>query len=99
LTGAIKEAAEESEVPMYVSGTGSMFTTFFTNQEVTDYATAAASDLQLHASYFHQMLNRGVYIAPSQFEAGFLSLAHGDQEIAATIKACKESLSAIRSTK
>lgn len=99
LTGAIKEAAEESEIPMYVSGTGSMFTTFFTNQEVTNYAAAAASDLKLYASYFHQMLNRGVYVAPSQFEAGFISLAHGDEEIATTIKACRESLSAIRSTK
>jgi len=96
LAGAIRQAASECGVPLYVSRAGSMFTAFFTAQEVTDYKTANTADLKLYASYFHQMLNRGIYIAPSQFEAGFVSLAHGDEEIAATIEACKQSLSEIR---
>jgi glutamate-1-semialdehyde 2,1-aminomutase len=92
LAMALKKAADSADVPMYVSRAGSMFTTFFTSQEVTDYETAATSNLKMYSLYFHGMLKRGIYIAPSQFEACFLSIAHGDDEIATTIKAARQAL-------
>jgi glutamate-1-semialdehyde 2,1-aminomutase len=92
LTMALKRAADSADVPMYVSRAGSMFTAFFTSQEVTDYETAAASNLKMYSLYFHGMLKRGIYIAPSQFEACFLSIAHGDDEIATTVKAARQAL-------
>ncbi len=74
-----------------------MFTIFFTAQEVMDYATACSSDLKLYAAYFNEMLRRGVYLPPSQFEAQFLSLAHGDEEIEATIVAVRQAFSKLGS--
>jgi glutamate-1-semialdehyde 2,1-aminomutase len=96
LTTAVRKTAAELGIPLYVSGIGSMFTAFFTDQEVTDYETAATSDTKRYAAYFHNMLRRGIYIAPSQFEAGFVSLAHGDAEMDATIAACREALTEVR---
>jgi len=73
-----------------VNRVGSMFTFFFTDQPVTDYETAKRSDTGRFGRFFHHMLERGVYLAPSQFEAGFLSTAHGDQEIKQTVAAAAE---------
>ena len=95
LSTGVKQAAAQAGLPVYVSGIASMFTTFFTDQEVTDYATAATSDTKRYGAYFHAMLKRGVYLAPSQFEAGFVSLAHGEEDITATIAACREAMSEI----
>ena len=69
---------------------GSLFCTFFTDRDVVDYATARTSDTKRYAKFFHAMLERGVYIAPSQFEVGFVSLAHTEQDIEQTLKAAKE---------
>ncbi|HEY3347714.1 MAG TPA: glutamate-1-semialdehyde 2,1-aminomutase, partial [Nitrospirota bacterium] len=66
---------------------GSMFTVFFTDQKVTDYAGAKTSDTAAFSKYFRGMLDAGVNLAPSQFEAGFMSLAHSDADIAKTVKA------------
>jgi glutamate-1-semialdehyde 2,1-aminomutase len=74
-----------------------MMTAFFNEEPVTDYSTAAASDTQKYAAFFHGMLKRGVYLAPSQFEAAFVSLTHGDEEIDATIAAASEVLREIAS--
>jgi len=66
---------------------GSMFCAYFTDQPVYNLADAMRSDREKFARYFHGMLREGVYFAPSQFEAGFLSTAHGTDEIAHTIAA------------
>ena len=71
---------------------GSLFCTFFTDREVVDYATAKTSDTKRYAAFFHAMLNRGVYLAPSQFEVGFLSLAHTEQDAEQTLAAAAEAV-------
>ena len=71
---------------------GSMVGFFFANEPVTDLVSAQRSDTALYADFFHAMLARGVYFAPSQFEAGFLSLAHNDATIDATLHAIDEAL-------
>jgi glutamate-1-semialdehyde 2,1-aminomutase len=68
-----------------------MMTWFFTDQPVTDYASAKASDTRCFAKFFHAMLERGVYLPPSQFEALFVSVAHTEADIARTVDAAKES--------
>ena len=73
---------------------GSIMTLFFTEAPVTSFDAANACDQDLFAQYFREMLNRGVYLAPSQFEAAFVSLAHSDADIDATIKANYEALKA-----
>jgi glutamate-1-semialdehyde 2,1-aminomutase len=71
---------------------GSMFTTFFTPGPVNDFSGAKASDTSRFASYFKAMLEEGIYLAPSQFEAAFVSLAHSDEDIADTIVAHERAL-------
>ncbi len=69
---------------------GSIFCHFFTDREVTDYASAKSCDTKRYAKFFHAMLVRGVYLAPSQFEVGFMSLAHSDEDIEKTVRAATE---------
>jgi glutamate-1-semialdehyde 2,1-aminomutase len=88
--GARLEAAAPAGVT--VNRVGSMFTYFFTEQPVTDWDSAKKSDTRRFAKFFHWMLERGVYMAPSQFEAAFLSAAHSDADIDATIAAAREFL-------
>jgi glutamate-1-semialdehyde 2,1-aminomutase len=66
---------------------GSMFSMFFTDQDIVDFESAKSSDTQLFQSYFDALLEEGVYIAPSQFEAGFMSAVHTDDDIEQTIEA------------
>jgi glutamate-1-semialdehyde 2,1-aminomutase len=74
---------------------GSKFCTFFTDRGVVDYATAKTSDTKKYAKFFHGMMDRGVSLAPSQFEVGFLSLAHTDEDIEKTLRAAKEVVKAL----
>lgn len=74
---------------MTVNRVGSMFTLFFTGRPVTDYETAKQSDTEMYKKFFHWMLSQGVYLAPSQFEAAFLSAAHSDEDIQTTIDAAQ----------
>ena len=83
---------EKSGVPTWTNRVGSMWTTFFQRGPVVDYATAKRSDTAAYAKYFHRMLGRGIYIAPSQFEAGFVSLAHTRKDLDRTIAAAKYSI-------
>jgi glutamate-1-semialdehyde 2,1-aminomutase len=69
-----------------------MLTMFFTSEPVVDYTSAKKADTTLYARYFNAMLERGVYFAPSQFEAGFVSAAHSDADIEQTIAAAREAL-------
>ena len=68
-----------------------MFTFFFTDQPVTDYESAKRSDTAKFGKFFRLMLERGIYLAPSQFEAAFLSAAHTEEDIAKTVAAARES--------
>jgi glutamate-1-semialdehyde 2,1-aminomutase len=69
-----------------------MFCTFFSAERVMDYTSAKRSDSNRYALFFRAMLENGVYLAPSQFEAGFLSLAHSEQDIDRTIEAAEAAL-------
>ncbi|MFO7259431.1 MAG: aspartate aminotransferase family protein, partial [Bacteroidota bacterium] len=75
LVDGLKAVAREEGVSVTVNSVGSMFTLFFTDKEVTDLATARTSDTARFGRYFHAMLREGVYLAPSQFEAMFISTA------------------------
>jgi glutamate-1-semialdehyde 2,1-aminomutase len=88
----LRRAAAEAGVPANVNQVGSMFTLFFTDQPVTDYASAKTSDTARFAEFFRRMLERGVYLPPSQFEAAFLSDAMTDDDIALLLHAAGESL-------
>jgi glutamate-1-semialdehyde 2,1-aminomutase len=79
-------------VPHQAGARGSMVGFFFTDQPVVDLASAKTADTAFYARFFHAMLDRGVYLAPSQFEASFLSLAHTDADIDATIAAADDAI-------
>jgi glutamate-1-semialdehyde 2,1-aminomutase len=83
----LEDAAARAGVPITVNRVGSMLTAFFTDAPVTDYASARRSDTQRYARYFHAMLERGVFLAPSQFEAAFVSLAHAEADLDAAADA------------
>ncbi len=88
-------AAGSAGVPFTVNRVGSMMTGFFSEGPVTDYAAAAASDTKRYGKFFSGMLSRGIYLAPSAFEAMFVSTAHGESELAATAEAAREVLSSV----
>jgi glutamate-1-semialdehyde 2,1-aminomutase len=90
LAEGIAKAAKDAGYPVYSTRVGSMFCTFFTSREVYDWPTAAACDTKAFARFFLAMLNKGIYLAPSQFETAFVSAAHGQQEIDATIEAAHD---------
>ena len=89
LAEGIGAAAREAGVAVYQTRVGSMFTTFFTAEPVVDEATAKRADTKAFGALFGALLDQGVYIAPSQFEAGFVSLAHSDDDIARTLAAAQ----------
>jgi glutamate-1-semialdehyde 2,1-aminomutase len=95
LGDGLRAAADEAGVAAYMTRVGSMMCTFFTNQEVTSYDTASSSDADVYSKYFWNMLDRGVYLAPSRLETGFVSLAHTEEDIDRTIDAARESLKEI----
>jgi len=100
-TGALLEegladAARKAGVKTRFYRAGTMFCTYFTNTDVIDYKTAKTSDTTRFSRFFSAIIKKGVYIAPSQFEAGFISLAHTEKDIEKTVKAAYESLVEIR---
>lgn len=95
LDAGVKAAADAAGIPIYQTRAGSMQGLFFTETPVVDYDTARTSDTERFGRFFHALLNEGVYIAPSQFEAGFLSTAHTEAEIEATIAAVEKAFAAI----
>jgi glutamate-1-semialdehyde 2,1-aminomutase len=94
LEGGLRRAAEQAGTPLTVNRVGSMLTGFFCAGPVTDYASARRADTKRYARYFHGMRERGVFLAPSQFEAAFVSLAHTDADIAEAARAATEALAA-----
>jgi glutamate-1-semialdehyde 2,1-aminomutase len=92
LEAGLREAAARARVSATVNRVGSMLTGFFTDGPVTDWTSAARADRARYGAFFHAMLDRGVYLAPSQFEAAFLSLAHSPDDVAATVEAARAAL-------
>jgi glutamate-1-semialdehyde 2,1-aminomutase len=94
LVDGLGEAARSAGVAYTANRVGSMFTGFFSDRPVTDYASAKLADTRRYARFFHAMLDRGVYLAPSQFEAGFVSLAHTESDIDLTLNAANAAFAA-----
>ncbi|MFG0336275.1 MAG: aminotransferase class III-fold pyridoxal phosphate-dependent enzyme, partial [Maioricimonas sp. JB049] len=90
LARGLADAAAEAGLPHSVAQVGSMFTLFFNPDPVTSYTVSARNDTERFARYFQGMLNRGVYLPCSQFEASFVSAKHTGDDIAATITAARE---------
>jgi glutamate-1-semialdehyde 2,1-aminomutase len=90
LAAGLADAAREAGVPLQVNGFGSLLTPFFTDQPVRDYESALRADTAAYGRFFHAMLDRGIYLPPSQFEAWFLSGAHTSRHVAKTVKAARE---------
>ncbi len=86
----MEAVASQGDLPYTVNGVGSMVSIFFTEGPVTDFASAAASDTGAFKDFFWHMLSRGVYFAPSQYEAGFISAAHSDEDLDKTFEAARE---------
>jgi glutamate-1-semialdehyde 2,1-aminomutase len=89
LCDGIEQAAKEAGVPLTLNRVGSMWTAFFTSEPVFDYASAKKADTAKFGRFYHLLLEDGVYLPPSQFEAAFVSLSHGDKEIDHTLEAVR----------
>jgi glutamate-1-semialdehyde 2,1-aminomutase len=96
LVAGLSAVAEEVGVPSVTQRVGTMFTTFFTGQPVVNWATAKTADTKKFGAFFQAMLEQGVYLAPSQFEAGFMSIAHGEVELNTTVAAAESAFRRIR---
>lgn len=94
LADGLKEAAKQAGAKASFNRVGSMLCTFFTDKAVVDYDTATSADTDKYALYFHAMQEQGVYLAPSQFETSFVSLAHTDEDIEKTIEASRSAFQA-----
>jgi len=92
LCAGLSQAAEEAGVKTITNRVGSMWTSFFTAEPVSNWATANKSNRELYGKFFHAMLDEGVYLAPSQFEAGFVSITHTDEIVEQTIQAARKVL-------
>jgi glutamate-1-semialdehyde 2,1-aminomutase len=96
LTAGLAAQAGAAGVPLTLSRVGSMFTAFFTGTPVTDFASAKKSDTAAFGKFFRALLENGVYLPPSQFEAGFVSTAHSEEDIAETIRASAPAFAALQ---
>jgi glutamate-1-semialdehyde 2,1-aminomutase len=84
---AAGKALADAGVPHVVQATGTMFSVFFTGETVTDFAAASTQDTAAYAAFFHAMLDRGVHLPPSAYEAWFVSSAHDDAAVEAVLEA------------
>jgi glutamate-1-semialdehyde 2,1-aminomutase len=95
LERGLSEAIAATKVAARVNRVGSMLTLFFTDREVFDYPSAKQADTARFGRFFHAMLDRGIYLPPSQFESAFVSLAHGPAEVEQTLAAAREALALV----
>lgn len=95
LEQGLRDAATKASIPATVNRVGSMLTTFFTEGPVTDWPGAKSSDTDRYARFFRAMLEEGCYLAPSQFECAFVSLAHADEVIERTIHAARSAMGSV----
>jgi glutamate-1-semialdehyde 2,1-aminomutase len=96
LASGLQELARHAEVDVQVNRVGSMLTMFFTDAPVTDYASAKRADAERYARFHRAMLDRGVYLPPSQFEACFVSFVHLEREIEETLSAAEAALASLK---
>ncbi|AOY75456.1 glutamate-1-semialdehyde 2,1-aminomutase [Clostridium formicaceticum] len=96
LAEGLKNIVEELGIKASFNRVASMLCMFFTDQPVVNFETALTSDTEKYALYFREMLKRGIYLAPSQFEATFINAAMGDEEIIKTLQAAKEALMEVK---
>jgi glutamate-1-semialdehyde 2,1-aminomutase len=96
LVSGVAGAAKDAGVPLCCNRVGSMFSWFFTPGPVTDWDSASKSNTETFGRFFRSMLDSGVYLPPSQYEAAFLSAAHTEQDIQQTVAAAKQALTAAR---
>jgi glutamate-1-semialdehyde 2,1-aminomutase len=92
LAAGLADAAREANVPLQVNALGSMMTPFFTGHRVRDFRSALTADTAAFGVFFREMLDRGVYLPPSQFEAWFISAAHTPRDIAKTVDAARAAM-------
>ena len=95
LMAGMKQKADQAGVPFSVDSVGGMFGFYFSKEVPKTYADVTASDIEAFKKFFHLMLDRGVYLAPSAYEAGFISIAHDDAVLAEMLKATEESFQAM----
>jgi glutamate-1-semialdehyde 2,1-aminomutase len=95
LVSMVEEAAKEAGVPVTANRVGSMFTWFFNKEQVTDWTSAEKSDARAFGRFHRAMLNAGVYLPPSQFEAAFFSAAHTEDDVSQTVAAAREAFSLV----
>jgi glutamate-1-semialdehyde 2,1-aminomutase len=95
LVAGVAAAAKSASVPMTTNRVGSMFTWFFTPGPVTDWESASKSDTEAFGRFFRNMLDGGIYLPPSQYEAAFLSAAHTEEDITKTIAAAKQAFAMV----
>lgn len=95
LVKGLREAAEKAHVPVQINSQGSLATVFFTSHPIRNYQDAKKSDTKQYGAFFREMLSRGIFLAPSQFEAAFISAAHTDADIERTLAAARDSFQAI----
>jgi glutamate-1-semialdehyde 2,1-aminomutase len=95
IAGGIAKAAADAGYPLYSTRVGSMFCAFFSKNEVHDWDSAATCDTKAFAKYFQLMLAEGIYLAPSQFETAFVSIAHSQNDLDKTIAAAAKSFKAL----
>ena len=98
LETGLRAAIGDQALPVQLSRIGSIFGLFFNEHRVRDLVSVQRSDVNAYAAFFHAMLDRGVYLAPSAFEVGFVSLAHSSADIEDTISAAKEAFASLRTT-
>jgi glutamate-1-semialdehyde 2,1-aminomutase len=98
LAGGLAGALVDAGVPHVVNRVGSLFSVFFADGPVADAAVARAADHDAYARFFHAMLERGVYLPPSGYEAWFLSTAHGDAELDRVTQAAREAAKEVAAT-
>jgi glutamate-1-semialdehyde 2,1-aminomutase len=96
LVEMVSEAARDADVQMTANRVGSMFTWFFTSEKVTDWPAAATCHTQKFGRFHHGLMEAGVYLPPSQFEAAFLSAAHTNDDIEQTVAAAREVLAGVQ---
>ncbi len=99
LAAGLADAARDAGVPLQVNALGSLLTPFFTTQPVRNYESALTSDTESYGRFFRELLERGVYAPPSQFEAWFFSGAHTEKDVDKTIRAARKAMEKVRSPK
>jgi glutamate-1-semialdehyde 2,1-aminomutase len=95
LDEGLKESAQNAGVPVVINRVGSLLSCFFTDRPVRNFEDVKSTNIRLFKSFFAEMLNHGVYIAPSAYEAMFVSLAHSKSDIERTIRACRAGFEAV----